>query len=586
MRLICLENYSLLYQSIRKGEPQFQKLNIKNMQKLRSVYKHSKKIIFLLAIAIIVTATVTDDDNKYFELSKNIEIFANLYKEINTNYVDDTDPSSLMRVGIDAMLASLDPFTNYISEGQIEGYRIATTGKYGGIGATTRTIGDFTVVTGIQDGFAAEKAGLKIGDVIVSVDNKSTIGKKADEVAEFTKGSPGSKVVIQVERPQADGSKQTIDIELEREKIVIPNVPYYGMVNDEIGYITLTTFTQKAGANVRDALIELRKNDNLKGVIFDLRGNGGGLLNEAVEVANVFIDDDELVVSTRGKVKEWDRDFKTSSKPVDLDIPLVVLTDKGSASASEIVSGVIQDLDRGVVIGQKSYGKGLVQNTVDVGYNSRVKVTIAKYYIPSGRCIQAVSYKNGEPIEIPDNEKAKFKTRNGRTVLDGGGIMPDIKLPKAEQANITKSLLSENIIFDFATLYALKHPTIKPAKEFTLSDAEYEVFVEFVKDRKHTYETESEKSLNTLEEKAKSDHYFKAIAADLTAMRQKIEADKANDIYTHKNQIVKELEKEIIARYYFEKGQIELRLQNDAEVEKAIEVLGNMELYNTTLQKQ
>lgn len=556
------------------------------MQKLQSIYKHSKKIIFLLAIAIIVTATVTDEDNKYFELSKNIEIFANLYKEINTNYVDDTDPAGLMRVGIDAMLASLDPYTNYISEGQIEGYRIATTGKYGGIGATTRTIGDYTVVTGIQDGFAAEKGGLKIGDVIISVDNKSTIGKKADEVAEFTKGSPGSKVTITVERPQADGSKKTIDLALEREKIVIPNVPYYGMVNDEIGYITLTTFTQNAGANVHDALTELRKNDNLKGVIFDLRGNGGGLLNEAVDVANVFIDKDELVVSTRGKVKEWDRNFKTNNKPVDLDIPLVVLTDKGSASASEIVSGVIQDLDRGVIIGQKSYGKGLVQNTVDVGYNSRVKVTIAKYYIPSGRCIQAVSYENGEPVEIPDDKKAKFKTRNGRTVLDGGGIMPDVKIAKEELANITQSLLRENIIFDFATMYAIKNPTIKPAKEFSLTDAEYAAFVEFVKRSQHSYETESEKSLKVLEEKAAAENYLDAIEADLKAMRQKIEADKSNDIYTYKKQIIKELEKEIITRYYFEKGEIELRLQNDAEVEKAIEILGNKELYNKTLQKQ
>lgn len=556
------------------------------MNKLKSIYKHSTKILLVVAIAIIGMATVTDEDNKYFELSKNIEIYANLYKEINTNYVDETDPAGLMRVGIDAMLASLDPYTNYISEGQIEGYRIATTGKYGGIGATAKPMGDYSVITDIQDGFAAAKAGLKAGDIIIAIDDKSTKDKKAEEIGEFLKGSPGSKVTVTIERPQADGSKKKIDIEVEREKIVIPNVPYYGMVSDEIGYITLTTFTQQAGANVQNALNELRKNVNLKGVIFDLRGNGGGLLNEAVNVSNVFIDKDELVVTTRGKVKEWDRNFKTSREPVDLDIPLVVLTDKGSASASEIVSGVIQDLDRGVVIGQKSYGKGLVQNTVDVGYNSRVKVTIAKYYIPSGRCIQAVSYENGEPVEIPDNKKAKFKTRNGRTVLDGGGIMPDIKLPKEDLANITKSLITKNLIFDFATLYAAKNSTVKPAKEYSLTDAEYEDFVKFVKSKNHTYDTKSEKSLKALEEKAKDENYLDVIATDLDAMRQKIENDKSQDIYTYKDQIIKELEREIIARYYYEKGQVELRLQNDAEVEKAIEVLRNPTLYNETLKKQ
>ena len=556
------------------------------MNKLKSIYKYSYKILLVFAIGIIGMATVTDDDNKYFELSKNIEIYANLYKEINTNYVDETDPAGLMRVGIDAMLASLDPYTNYISEGQIEGYRIATTGKYGGIGATARPIGDYSVITGIQDGCAAAKAGMKAGDIIIAIDDKSVKGKKADEISEFLKGSPGSKVNITIDRPQADGSKKKMNIVVEREKVVIPNVPYYGMVSDEIGYITLTTFTQQAGANVQNALNELRKNVKLKGVIFDLRGNGGGLLNEAVNVSNVFIDRNELVVTTRGKVKEWDRNFKTSSEPVDLDIPLVVLTDKGSASASEIVSGVMQDLDRGVVLGQKSYGKGLVQNTVDVGYNSRVKVTIAKYYIPSGRCIQAVSYENGEPVEIPDDKKAKFKTRNGRMVLDGGGIMPDIKLPKEAIVNVTKSLLKENLIFDYATLYAAKNSTVKAAKEFSLTEGEYEEFVKFVKSKSHTYDTESEKALKALEKKAKAENYLDVIESDLGAMRQKIANDKAQDIYTYKSQIIKELEREVIARYYYEKGQVELRLQNDAEVEKAIEVLGNLELYNKTLKKQ
>jgi carboxyl-terminal processing protease len=358
------------------------------------------------------------------------------------------------------------------------------------------------------------------------------------------------------------------------------------MINEEIGYITLTTFTQQAGENVANALNDLKKNPKLKAVIFDLRGNGGGLLNEAVNVSNVFIKNNELVVTTRGKVKEWDRNFKTSSEPVDLDIPLVILTDKGSASASEIVSGVIQDLDRGVILGQKSYGKGLVQNTLDVGYNSRVKVTIAKYYIPSGRCIQAVSYKNGEPIEIPDSEKAKFKTRNGREVLDGGGIYPDVKIAKDAIANVTKSLMINNLIFDYATLYAIKNATIKGAKEYGMTDAEYEAFVKFVKAKAHNYETGSEKMLQDLEKKAAEENYLSTIEADLNAMRQKIEQDKTQDIYKYKKQIKDLLEREIVSRYYFEKGKIELGLQNDEEIKEAIKVLNDADLYKKLLAKQ
>lgn len=554
------------------------------MNQIKLFYKKTYKIILVVAIAMVAMATVTDDDNKYFELSKNIEIFANLYKEINTQYVDETDPANLMRVGIDAMLESLDPYTNYISEGQIEGFRISTTGKYGGIGASVKQVGDYVVVTDPYEGFSAVKAGLKEGDIIKEIDGKSAKGKKTNEISEILKGSPGTKVSLNIDRPQADGSIKSMKIEVERQKIVIPNVPYHGMVSDGIGYITLTTFTEDAGANVANALKELQKeNPNMKGVVFDLRGNGGGLLNEAVHVSNVFIENDELVVTTRGKVKEWDRNFKTRNAPVDLNIPLVVLTDKGSASASEIVSGVIQDLDRGVILGQKSYGKGLVQNTVDIGYNSRVKVTIAKYYIPSGRCIQAVSYENGLPVEIPDSERAKFKTRNGRIVLDGGGISPDVKIQKDAMTNVTKSLIKNSLIFDYATIYAAKNATIKPAKEFTLTAAEYEDFVKFVQSKEHNYETSSEKALKNLEKKAEEESYLATIEGDLKAMRQKIEADKAQSIYKHKTQIIDLLEREIISRYYYEKGEIELGLQNDEEIKEAIKLINNPALYAKTL---
>ncbi len=556
------------------------------MNKLKKVFQKRYKILVVCAIGIGTMAFITQEDNKYFEISKNVEVFANIYKEINTYYVDETDPAGLMRTGIDAMLGSLDPYTNYISEAQIEGFRIATTGRYGGIGASIQKSGEYAVISEVYDGFSAVKAGLKVGDVIKTIEGKSAKNKTNDEISEVLKGSPGTKVSLTIDRLQLDGTMKPLDILVEREKITVPNVPYSGMINDEIGYFTLTTFTDRAGANVANALIELKKNNpKLKGVVFDLRGNGGGLLNEAVNVSNVFIKKNELVVTTRGKVKEWDKNFKTRNEPIDLNIPLVILTDKGSASASEIVSGVIQDLDRGVVLGQKSYGKGLVQNTIDVGYNSRVKVTIAKYYIPSGRCIQSVQYKNGEPVEIADSLKARFKTRNGRDVVDGGGIYPDVKIPHDELEKITLSLLNERLVFDYATLDALKNPTIATAKEFSISDADYEGFVKFVKSKKHTYETASEKMLKDLEKKAKAEKYLDAIESDLAGMRKKIEQDKAQDIYKYKKQITKLLERQIITRYYFEKGRVELGLQNDEEVAEAIKVLNNPTRYNQLLKK-
>lgn len=556
------------------------------MNNIKKIFQKRYKVLVVVALAVGTMAFMTQEDNKYFEISKNVEVFANIYKEINTYYVDETDPAGLMRTGIDAMLASLDPYTNYISEAQIEGFRIATTGRYGGIGASIQKDGDYAVISEVYDGFSATKAGLKVGDVIKNIEGKSAKNKTNDEISEVLKGSPGTKVSLTIDRPQLDGTMKPMDITVEREKITVPNVPYSGMINEEIGYFILTTFTEQAGANVAKALQELKQNNpKLKGIVFDLRGNGGGLLNEAVNVSNVFIDKNELVVTTRGKVKEWDKNFNTRNEPIDLEIPLVILTDKGSASASEIVSGVIQDLDRGVVLGQKSYGKGLVQNTIDVGYNSRVKVTIAKYYIPSGRCIQAVEYENGEPVEIADSLKARFKTRNGRDVVDGGGIYPDVKIPNDDLERITLSLLNKRLIFDYATLYALKNPTIAPAKEFSITKADYEDFVKFVKSKNHTYETVSEKMLNDLERKTKDEKYFDAIQGELSNLHKKIEAEKAQDIYTYQAQITKLLERQIVTRYYFEKGRVELGLQNDEEVAEAIKVLNNPTRYNQLLKK-
>lgn len=556
------------------------------MKRLSLLFPHAHKIVLVLVIAVLGMATVTTDDGKYFEITKNIEIFTNLYKEINTFYVDEIDPARLMRTGIDAMLGSLDPYTNYISESEMEGFRIMTKGTYGGIGAMISKRGKYVVITEPYEGFAAHKAGLKAGDMIVKIDGKSAEGKDTDDISDILKGSPGTQVELNVLRPDVNGATTELNITLEREKIVVPNVPYYSMIENDIAYITLTTFTERAGANVEKALRELQRDNKVKGVIFDLRGNGGGLLNEAINVSNVFINKGEEVVTTRGKIKDWDRSFGTRNKPVDLEVPLAVLIDGSSASASEIVSGVIQDLDRGVLVGQKSFGKGLVQNTRDVGYNSRVKLTTAKYYIPSGRCIQAVSYKDGKSIDIPDSLKTAFKTRNGREVFDGAGIRPDIKIENEKFSNIAVSLIRKNLIFEYATEYTFKHKTIAKAKEFDLTDADFEAFVQFLNGKDYAYETTSEKALKDLEEKAKKEKYFDAIKSDISQVKAKIEEDKKNDLYKFKPQIKDLLEREIVSRYYYQKGEIEVGLKNDPEIKEAVSVLLDKERYNKILKKQ
>ncbi|RMG82337.1 MAG: S41 family peptidase, partial [Bacteroidetes bacterium] len=460
------------------------------------------KILGLVTILFAGLATTfTTDHGKYFEIAKNIEIFTNLYKEINTHYVDELDPGKLMRVGVDAMLESLDPYTNYISESDIEGFRYITEGKYNGIGAQIKIIDDYITITQPYENSPAFKAGLKAGDQLIAVDGKPAKGKTAEEVNEILKGYPGTEVELTIRRP---GESKDLKINLVRDEVRVPNVPYSGMVSGDVGYVALTTFTREAGRNVAMAVKQLKEeHKDLKGVILDLRGNGGGLLAEAVNVSNVFIPKGSLVVTTKGKVKDWDRSFKTLNNPIDEDIPLAVLIDHGSASASEIVSGVIQDYDRGILIGQRSYGKGLVQNTRDIGYNSKVKITTAKYYIPSGRCIQSVEYHNGEPANIPDDKRAKFTTRNGRVVLDGGGLSPDVPIDVDADSDILKTLESKHLVFKYATEYVLKHPTIPGVSEFRFT--EWEDFVRFLEKNKFKYDTESEKLLEKLKTQAKED---------------------------------------------------------------------------------
>ncbi|NJL76243.1 MAG: S41 family peptidase [Saprospiraceae bacterium] len=533
--------------------------------------------ILAVVVALSVATTFQPNSNKYFEITKNIEIFANLYKELNTYYVDEIEPAQLMRVGIDAMVESLDPYTNYISESQIEGYRFITEGRYNGIGASSETIKDLITITELYEGQPADKAGLKVGDRILAIDGKVTKGKTQEDINNILRGFPGTEVELLIERP---GKTVPFSVKLLRDEVEAKNIPYSGKIADHIGYINLSTFTRDAGANVADALRTLQGEDpDLKGVVLDLRGNGGGLLNEAVNIANVFIPKNELVVTTRGKVKEWDRSFKTLNVPVDTEIPLVILINNRSASASEIVSGVIQDYDRGVIIGQLSYGKGLVQNTRDIGYNAKVKLTTAKYYIPSGRCIQAVEYDNGEPIDIPESERTPFKTRNGRKVLDGGGVKPDLVIDRDGSSNVLKQLDKGHIIFDFVTNYCASKTQVDPVE--TLRFTDFDVFINYVAGRNFDYDTDTEKLITQLETKAKEEGF--SLGVSLETVKQQIKSTKEQELTLFKDAIVDMIEKEIAGRYFYKKGSVQVGLRNDLEVQEAIKLLNDPARYQSML---
>ena len=535
------------------------------------------KFLVVAAVLVFGVATVNVNNGNYFEIAKNIEIFANLYKEVNTYYVDEIDPSKLMRTGIDAMMESLDPYTNYITESQIEGFRYITEGRYNGIVADIRIIGDLPTVVSPYENAPAQMAGLKAGDQILEIDGKDTQGRTTDDISAILKGYPGTEVELTIRRP---GENKNLKINLVRDEVEIPNVPYSGMVSEDVGYVALTTFTRDAGRNIGKALEDLKvEQPNLKGVILDLRNNGGGLLAEAVNVSNVFVPKGELVVSTKGKVKDWDRSFKTLNPPMDEKVPLVVLINKNSASASEIVSGVIQDLDRGVLLGQRSYGKGLVQNTRDIGYNAKVKMTTAKYYIPSGRCIQSVEYHEGEPADIPDSKRTPFKTRNGRTVLDGGGVKPDVVLDFDAESNILQTLEEKNIIFNYVTQWIIKNPEVKTLDDFHFT--QWDDFVQFLEKQNFDYDTNSEKLLKDLKEQSKEDGYISE--TDIKVLESKINEAKKTDLNKHKELVTDLIEKEIVSRFFYEKGRIKIGLRNDPEIREAVKLFGDQAKYEALL---
>ena len=544
-----------------------------------------KIIIYSLVGVLVLSAATLRQNDKYFEILKNLDIFATMYKEVNANYVDDLNPNSLMRTGIDAMLESLDPYTVYYSEDQIEDVRTENTGQFGGIGAIIgeRNGGQVTVILP-NKGYPAEKAGLKRGDVIKSIDGID-VQNDYDKAGLYLRGQASSSVKIKVERPKVG----EIEFDVGFERIELPNVPYSGMVNNEVGYIKLTGFREDAGKEVKDALRELKKQGATK-VILDLRDNGGGLLNEAVNISNVFIDKGELVVTTKGKLDEMNATYKALNAATDTEIPLAVLINSSSASASEIVAGVMQDYDRGVLIGRRSYGKGLVQRTLPLSYNSQMKVTIAKYYTPSGRCIQAIDYStrndDGSVGKIADSLKTAFRTNNGRLVFDGGGVDPDFEIPRQRFSPIAIGLMSEDLIFRFGNEFYDQIGEIAEATTFEVSDNLYEQFKVWVSDKDFSYSHPLQEEIQQLKLAAQEAGEMDNIASQMASLESALSKNVSADLDRNKDEIKFLLKEEFVVRQLLEPGQIEASFSFDKDVQKAIEVLSNPSLYQQKLSGQ
>ncbi|MFT5183795.1 MAG: carboxyl-terminal processing protease [Flavobacteriales bacterium] len=532
------------------------------MNKLKTFLVRSRRAIVVavgIALIFISSAFVTS----FFEISKNLEIFTTIYRELNIYYVDETEPGKLMKTGIDAMLKSLDPYTVYYPESRIEDYRFMTTGQYGGIGSLIQTIDGQIVISEPYEGFAAAKAGLKAGDIILEIDGEGLDDKSQGDISDILKGQSGTEVELLIKRPGSEN--QTF--KFIREEVKIPDVPYYGMLDDKTGYIKLTGFTKTASTEVRNAIKDLQGKQGAKQLVLDLRGNGGGLLREAVNIVNLFIPKGQEIVSTKGKLEEWNKTHIALNPPMAPEIPLTILIDGGSASASEIVSGALQDLDRAVVIGSESFGKGLVQQTKDIAYNTKMKLTVAKYYIPSGRCIQRLDYSNrgqdGGVDAVADSMISKFATSSGRPVFDGRGVFPDYEVELEEASNILAGLVGNHVVFDYATKFARENDSISEASSFRLTDEQYNDFVATAAQSDFEYRTATEHMYQELKKTAEAEHYYDGAESEFDALFDQIKPTKSNDLVKFKDQIKQYLENEIVARYYYQTGRVENALPID-----------------------
>ena len=525
-------------------------------------------------LIVLLSVGFTTTRNKDIELVKNLDIYYTLFRELNMFYVDETDPEQLVTTSINSMLSSLDPYTTYIPESDMDNFKFQTTGEYGGIGSLIRKSGNQVLIAEPYDGFPAAKVGIRAGDVILEVNGKPTEDLPIESVSDKLKGKPGTELKLKVERY---GEEQPLDYTLVREKISIRNVPYYGMLESGTGYIRLSNFTTGAANEVAKAFKSLKSNNDVNSVVLDLRSNPGGLLIEAVRICNLFVNKGELIVNTRGKRKEWDSEYVTTIEPLDTDIPLVVLINRGSASASEIVAGALQDLDRAVIVGQRTFGKGLVQTSRPLKYNAQLKVTTAKYYIPSGRCIQALDYSNrnedGSVGVVPDSLISEYKTKNGRLVYDGGGIQPDFEVVSEMLSQITLQLYTQSLFFNFATQYRNTNDEIESPTSFTLSDEEYDSFKAFIKEDTFEFKTSSEQAFEDLIKTTKREKYYEIAEEEFDALKEKLSHNNLKDLETFETEIRQILLEEIVNRYYYQAGRIQSQIQHDIQLNKAEEVL-------------
>jgi carboxyl-terminal processing protease len=533
--------------------------------------KHIHTLILALFLSV---SLVAQEKQNNFEIAKSLDIYNSLLRELNLNYVDEINPGELNETAIKAMLDGLDPYTVFIPESDIENAKFMTTGEYGGIGALIQYDGEYTRISEPYYGWPAQKAGLIAGDAIIEVNGVDCVKKNTQEVSNLLKGQPGTVVKLKIKRY---GQDKPLEITLKREKVKIDNIPYYKVFDNGVAYLSLSGFTRDAAKELKDKFVEMRKDRQLTGFILDLRGNGGGLMNEAVDIVNLFIPKGNPVVSMKGKATTANNLYPTTNEPLDLEIPLAILVDGNSASASEIVAGAIQDYDRGVIIGQRTFGKGLVQNILPLSYNTQLKVTVAHYYIPSGRCIQEIDYSHKKDTTQTKNDTLgkAFKTMSGRTVYEGHGIAPDVKVERDSYATVTAYLYAKNYIFDYANKFYSEHKSIDSADRFQIDEATYQDFMKFVKEKNFTYTTESEKAIEKLKKTAKEEGYLEKIKPQIDLLEKNLATEKDNDLLSNRKDIEELLRSEIVSRYYYQKGRIVASLNDDPDLKRAFDILLN-----------
>jgi len=551
---------------------------------MKKLNKRNKLVVFagIFLISVITFWSFKEGDD--FKIAKSLDIYFSLFRDVNVYYVDETDPEKLVETSINAMLESLDPYTVYIPEEDMDDFNFMVNSQYGGIGALIRNKDKNPIVAQPYKGFPADKAGLKAGDIILEIDGVPTENIQINNISEKLKGVPKTTVKLLIERPW---SNEKMEKEIIREEIKINSIPYYGIVEPGVGYICVTKFTPEVSTELKDALKNLKSEHQITSLIIDMRGNPGGLLHEAPKICNIFVEKGQNIVSTKGKIEKLNQVYKTTDIPYDTEIPLAILVNRASASASEIVAGAMQDLDRAVILGQRTYGKGLVQTTVPLSYNSQLKVTTAKYYIPSGRCIQARDYthrnEDGSVGNIPDSLITEFSTKNGRKVYDGGGVIPDIKIEPEEISPITISLITENVLFDYATKFVYENKSISSVDEFEITDKTFSDFIAFALEQNFSYQTQSEKELLELERIVKREKYFERAKNELEMLKNKLSNNKEVDLQSFKIEISEFLLDEIIGRYYYEEGQLKSSIKDDKQVDKAIEILKDKSMYSSIL---